>query len=456
MIKRLWSDRSLFLKLIAILVLVTFAVNLSVVLFFHRFSIGPRKAFGRYVQGCTHYILNDLGNPPSLERAKELGEQLGLAFRVESPDRSFATEEGLANSEAVEFHSRPEPPLPPPPGWTPSGPGEEPPVPVREIRFGHAEGRPYMMMEEGTTRLLVSPQFPVVENGSAEWTRLFALLVMISSALVLAWAVLRKIFAPLAGLDAGVRQVAEGNLEVKLPEGGNDELGHLSRAFNQMTLRVRQNLHSKEQLLYNVSHELRSPLSRMKLSLEFLPDSKPKTALAEEVREMEGMIDELLESARLESTYGVLSLASLEMGSLLRGLCERGPGVCTLVAEQSAKFMGDAHRLERLFGNLLQNAFKHSPAGVAVEVRVETTPGWVQVKVSDQGPGIPPADLPFLFEPFYRVDKSRSLKTGGYGLGLSLARQIALAHGGSIEVSSPPGQGATFVVKLPTSGPPSP
>ena len=436
MIKRLWSDRSLFVKLVAILVLVTLVVNLAVVLFFHRFSIGPRKAFGRYIQGCTHYILKDLGDPPSPERAKEVGEQLGIAFRVETPNGSFSTEDWVAPSGEVEFH----------------------PVSVGggELRFGHAEGRPYVMLEQDSNRFLLSPQFPVAESHNAEWARLAALVLMISSALILAWAMLRKIFAPLAGLDAGVRHVTEGNLEVTLKEGGNDELGHLSRAFNQMTLRVRQNLHSKEQLLYNVSHELRSPLSRMKLSLEFLPDSKPKANLTEEVREMEGMIDELLESARLESTYGVLSLAPLEMGSLLRGLCERGPGVCTLVAEQPVKFMGDAHRLERLFGNLLQNAFKHSPAGVAVEVRVQSSPGWVQVKVSDQGPGIPAADLPFLFEPFYRVDKSRSLKTGGYGLGLSLARQIALAHGGSIEVNSPPGQGASFVVKLPLNGPPSP
>jgi len=434
MVKHFWSDRSLFLKLVVVLVLVTLMLNFSVALFFHRYSFGPRKAIGQFIRGCTHYVLTGLGEPPSAERAREVSRHLGVALRVESPSGNFSTASWLLPSQKVHFH-----------------PFEQRRMksPIDDVQLGQAEGRPYLMVEQGPHRFLVSPQFPMDNQGG--WVPLILLLGVISGILGFAWVSLRHIFKPLQQLDVGVRQVAKGNLEVRLEANNSDELGNLSASFNQMTQQVRENLHSKEQLLYNVSHELRSPLARMKLSLALMSDSKHHAKLGDEVLQMESMIDELLESARLGSTYGVLNLESLDLTHLLQGLCAQEQ--CRFEGPADAKFYGDARRLERLFLNLIQNGVKYSTEGQPVEVSLSLAPSEAEVRVTDHGIGIPADEIPFVFEPFYRVDKSRNTGTGGYGLGLSLCKQVAEAHEGSIEVQSTPGEGTTFVVRLPLNQP---
>ena len=436
MIKHFWSDRSLFLKLVVVLVLVTFMLNLAVAFFFHRYSLGPRKAFGQFIRGCTHYVLDSLGTPPNPKRAYEISRHLGVALRIESPNGGFSTSPWMLESSQVIFQ----------------GPqkGEDRILP-QDIKFGHGEGHPYLMLQQGPHRFLVSPQFPMDNQG--RWVPLLILLTVISGILGFTWFALRHIFKPLQQLDAGVRQVAQGNLDVQLEATNGDELGHLSESFNQMTRRVRQNLHSKEQLLYNVSHELRSPLARMKLSLEFLPESKPKSSLGEEVRQMEAMIQELLESARLDSAHGVLNVVPVDLALLLKNLCDREQ--CSFDGPTPLWVQGDSLRLERLFNNLIQNGIKYAPADEPVGLKLSTIGGDAQVEVYDKGAGIPSEEIPYLFEPFYRVDKSRSSKTGGYGLGLSLCKQIAEAHQGQIEVQSQLGQGTRFLVKLPIGGPTS-
>jgi len=438
MIKHFWSDRSLFLKLVLVLLLVTMVLNFSVALFFHRYSFGPRKAVGQFIRGCTHYVMAGLGNPPNAARAMEVSRHLGVALRIESPEGNFSTTNWILPSNLVRF--RP---------YRRHGPEESP---LDDVLFGQAGGRPYLMVDQGPYRFLVSPEFPM-DNKDSLWP-LLALLGVISAVLGFAWMTLRHIFKPIQRLDAGVRQVAKGNFDVQLEATRGDELGHLSESFNQMTKQVRENLHSKEQLLYNVSHELRSPLARMKLSLAMMPETKHKDNLGEEVLQMESMIDELLESARLGSTYGVLNLEELDIIGLLEGLCrQEGCAFTGLDAQGIDRIYieGDSRRLERMFSNLIQNGIKYSPGKEPVEVELSLQGGWVQVLVVDHGIGIPGEEIPFVFEPFYRVDKSRSSQTGGYGLGLSLCQQIAEAHQGKIEVHSQSEVGTTFTVRLPLS-----
>lgn len=432
-------NRSLFLKLILVLALVALLVNLAVAAFFSHFLAKPRKVFGQFIRGCTHYVMESLGDPPNRQQALAVGERMGLEFRYELPEGGFATADWVPFSREVEFHRH--------------GPGRfGPPESLRHghrpMRFGHMENRPVLQFDQGPGKLLAVPRFTLSDREP--WPELLGLLGFLSLLLIGSWYTLRRLFRPLEALDGAVREVTAGNLKVQVPVKGQDELGNLSKAFNQMTEGIRQSLHSKEQLLYNVSHELRSPLTRMRLSVEFLPEGKQRQTLVEELSQMDAMIDELLESARLDSAHGLLEKAPVDLGQLLTGLAQQQPGRVELsLPEQAVVLTGDFKRLERLFRNLIENGLKYSPEGSPVEVSLQVSGGAVQIEVCDQGPGVPLEDRPHLFEPFYRVDKSRSVKTGGYGLGLALVKQIAEAHQGQVSLDESRTQGACFKVELP-------
>jgi signal transduction histidine kinase len=213
---------------------------------------------------------------------------------------------------------------------------------------------------------------------------------------------------------------------------------------------------ARDRLLLDVSHELRSPLTRIKVALEFVRDEPVKERIQQEVAELEAMVTELLESERLNSHYGGVSLAEADLMPLVRELAEtyneHEPGVQVIAAPSSVFLKLDGHRIRAALRNVLENALKHSPLDQGpVEIRVETDTEAAHVSVRDHGPGIPSDERTLIFEPFYRVDKSRTRATGGYGLGLSLAKKIMMAHGGDIVVAGDSGQGSTFTLRFPFS-----
>ena len=212
-------------------------------------------------------------------------------------------------------------------------------------------------------------------------------------------------------------------------------------------------IRARDQLLLDVSHELRSPLTRMKVALELLPEGDKRQRIAADVAEMESMITELLELERLREGRG-LRRERRDLVPLLREVVEsfqdRPPGArfMTTAAEIQAEVDGD--KIRTVIRNLLENAIKYSLSeSLPVEVAVQDDAGEITIRVTDDGPGIPEEDLANLFEPFYRVDRSRSKKSGGYGLGLSICKRIAEAHGGGITVANRAPRGAVFTLTLP-------
>jgi len=278
------------------------------------------------------------------------------------------------------------------------------------------------------------------------------LLVMVAI-FVITYAVLRRLLRPLQTLGEGVAKLSEGQLDFVVPIRTRDEFGALTGAFNQMIGRVREMVLARDQLLLDVSHELRSPLTRMKVALELLPEGEKRQRIAADVAEMEIMISELLELERLRAGRGIKT-ARQDLMPLLREIAEsfqeRPPGVVIASAPPKLLLDVDAEKMRTVFRNLLENAVKFSLADSrAVKILVSQEEERVSIRVTDDGPGIPEDDLANLFEPFYRVDRSRSKKTGGYGLGLSICKRILEAHGGSIAVENNPGRGATFILTLP-------
>jgi len=244
-------------------------------------------------------------------------------------------------------------------------------------------------------------------------------------------------------------------LALAAPGGGAGVvLGARGDTFNHMVRRVRDMVATRDELLLDVSHELRSPITRMKVALDLLPDSEKKQTLESDVAEVEAMITEILEIERLKDGRGGLRPQPHDVVQLVReavdAFGDRGSGVRLAGSPGEVMLEVDAGRVKTVLKNLLENAVNLSPPdSQPVEVSVTENEGKLVVGIEDDGPGIPPADLPHLFEPFFRVDRSRSKRTGGYGLGLSMWKRIMEAHGGNIAAENIPDRGARFVLTFP-------
>ena len=282
---------------------------------------------------------------------------------------------------------------------------------------------------------------------------LLALLLFMALVILAAQIVLRHLLEPLRALGAAVAQIGAGQLDVRVPIRTDDEFGRLTDAFNQMAERVRGMIRSRDQLLVDVSHELRSPLTRMKVALELPAGDIQHARLSDDVAEMERMVSELLELERLSTGRGV-SAARHDLLRILREVAaryeDRPPGV-RVVASAGEMFLDlDADKIRTVLQNLLENAIKYSlPDSQPITLRADETSGAIVVHVTDDGIGIPAADAERVFEPFYRVDPSRSKRTGGYGLGLSICKRVMEAHGGKITVERHSPRGTSFVLTFP-------
>jgi signal transduction histidine kinase len=268
-----------------------------------------------------------------------------------------------------------------------------------------------------------------------------------------AYAFQKRLLRPVRLLDDGVERLSKGDLNVTVPVLTHDEFGVLTDAFNKMVGRVRQMVEARDQLLLDVSHELRSPLTRLKVALALLPDDENRSGMVGDLNEMEAMIAELLEMERLRDgrgirleTHNLVSVIHEVAGNYRKG----PPGIRIVSPLREVRMEIDKDKIKTVLKNLLDNAVKFGfPDSLPVAIDLEQNADTVTLRIRDDGPGIPHADIANLFEPFYRVDRSRSKKTGGYGLGLSICKRIMEAHGGSIAVTNNPGRGASFVLSFP-------
>ena len=279
----------------------------------------------------------------------------------------------------------------------------------------------------------------------------FAVLLFVMGAVVLsAHAVLKRLLLPLRALTEGVGRLSAGQLDVVVPNSTNDEFGTLTEAFNQMVGRVKEMIRARDQLLLDVSHELRSPVTRMKVALELMPDGEQRRRLAADVGEMERMIAELLELERLRDLRGITT-ARHDLMPIVREVVDSfqssAPGVCLRAESHAIHLDIDAEKIRAVLRNLLENAAKYSlPTSRPVEISVLETAEAVLIRITDDGVGIPAGDVDRVFEPFFRVDRSRSKTTGGYGLGLSICKRVMEAHGGTIAMESREVRGTTFTM----------
>ena len=263
---------------------------------------------------------------------------------------------------------------------------------------------------------------------------------------------LQRQLRPLAELQDGVEAVARGHFDTHVPVVRNDEIGRVASAFNEMTARVGGMVEDRERLLADVSHELRSPLARMKVALELMPASDKREAIVHDVREMEQLTSALLEREALRSRVGKLATETVDLAALLRDVVAtigaRAPGI-ELGCGGEVSLQADPALLRMLAHNLIDNALKFSrPESGPVTVRCEDETEQVLLHVCDDGIGIPASEATRVLEPFVKLDRARGHRTG-HGLGLNLCQRIVQLHGGTIRLLPREPRGTEVVVELP-------
>jgi signal transduction histidine kinase len=253
-------------------------------------------------------------------------------------------------------------------------------------------------------------------------------------------------------LRTGVDAVSEGDFSTRVPVVRNDEIGKVARAFNQMTGRVQQMMDDRERLLADVSHELRSPLARIKVALELLPQGDKRDSISQDIREMESLTTALLEREQIRTQAGQADIETINLialaGDVIDGFGNTPPGVELNVPPQSVEITGDVALIKILIQNLVENALKFSlPDSTTVKVSLRQSDDAVQLIVEDDGQGIPEDQLETVFEPFVKLNPARGHRAG-YGLGLNLCQRIVHAQGGSIEIQAREKRGVRVLVSF--------
>ena len=269
--------------------------------------------------------------------------------------------------------------------------------------------------------------------------------------------IIRRLTKRLEALEHGVKQWGEGNLSLRLPQDGHDEVAALALGFNVAATRVQTLLLSHKALLANASHELRSPLTRIRMGLELL-DSQPgaafKDEIARNIQELDQLIDEILLASRLDASETDIGTQEVvDLAGLAAEECARtGAELQTGGQAHGLLVQGVSRLLRRMLRNLLENARRHAASDVTLGVQLKQ--GNVVIRVCDNGPGVPSDLRERIFEPFYRLPGATE-RDGGVGLGLALVKSIVLRHGGTVVCEGRPTGGACFVVVLPQALVPS-
>ena len=273
----------------------------------------------------------------------------------------------------------------------------------------------------------------------------------------------RRALKPVDKIAQTAQEIEESDLSRRINVNTKDELGRLAATLNEMIGRLEKAFQRQKQFTSDASHELRTPLAVIEAeSTLALQKERPSSdyqqsleIISQESRQMSSLIDQLLTLARADAGKEQWNFTEVNLGKLITNLSTDVEVLCQekglsfqLGQTQDLVVKGDEARLRELFMNLLDNAIRYTPAPGTVSVSLRREGQMAVVAIMDTGIGIPAEDIPFIFERFYRVDKSRSRAEGGSGLGLAICRHIAEAHGGKIEVESQVGAGSTFSVWL--------
>ena len=395
-----------------------------------RLPMALDDASGRRIGASESYLRREADAPPGLRR--------GIAIRLDDGRTLWIARRPM----------RPGGPGAGPQGMGPEGSG---PGPWR--RDGPpAEGAPGgWRTGPAMTSLTGLPTLPGLPGGASLVLLLGVLFLGVAAG---AWPVVRRLTRRLEALKAGVEAFGGGALHQRVAEQGQDEVAAVAASFNRAAARVESLVRSHQNLLANASHELRSPLARMKMAVSLLPAAEGaarERLLAEvnaDVAELDALVEEVLLASRLDASAEAPPAALVELLALATEEASRAGVGANGVEGVTVEVQGDERLLRRALRNLLENARRYAGGDVSVYVGPTAQGPGVEVRVCDRGPGVPAAYAERIFEPFFRLP-GHAEREGGVGLGLSLVRQIAQRHGGGVRCEPREGGGSCFVLTLP-------
>ncbi len=318
----------------------------------------------------------------------------------------------------------------------------------------------------GALVLSVPISSTVAQIELIKWQMLLVSIATGVGAIILIAAFSGGMLKPIRQLTQGISKIAQGDFTQRVKVQGNSEMAQLADTFNEMSERLENLDHTRNEFMANASHELKTPMSTIKILVESLQHQKemdPEITrellgdVASEIDRMSLLVGDLLSLVRLdEQEKSSVPFVEFCISGVLMQVCD----ILTPIAYQrdieldlkitaDIYFTGDEAKLKRVFINLIDNAIKYSEDGSIVTVNLSASADSIVFSVRDHGVGIAEEDIPYIFDRFYRVDKTRSRQTGGTGLGLSIVKSIVLLHGGLIDVNSKRGEGTTIQVTFP-------
>jgi signal transduction histidine kinase len=292
-------------------------------------------------------------------------------------------------------------------------------------------------------------------------------LIAVAIAILLTFFLSRRILSPVKAITSAARHFGRGDFSHRVDADVKGELGELAQSFNTMADDLEHTQQLRRNMVADIAHELRTPLSNLSGYLEAIRDGVIKAdenvirSLNEEAATLARLIDDLQELSLADAgelklviqTENIARLIKEAVTAVKPKAAARGLSLTTRLARGLPGAAVDAHRIKQVLRNLLENAVAHTGKGGKITVAARADEKMINISVTDTGEGIPAAELPLIFERFYRVDKSRTRETGGSGLGLTIAKRLVEAHGGTISAESRPGQGSTFAFTVPVARP---
>ena len=381
--------------------------------------------FTRHVES----IIEDIGTPPNLSNAMRLASELNWTINIRNPIMEWSSDpENRLNVDASQY--------------------QESLTVDAEMRTINGED----VIRVGRGGYDFYMYRSAQDEQSFNYFVLYTALALATLILFLNYLMVNKMLNPVRLLKQGAERIRQGDLNYRVKSNLQDELGELTESINHMADSLQSMLEAKRQLLMAISHELRTPITKAKLRMEFMPESDEKDQLKEDIDEIDLLISDLLEAERLNNDHSVLVSEPVMLASFVRSITEQFEAYSgelrVNTPNHDLEFEIDKLRIRLLITNLLNNAIRHGK-GNLIKVRVSFSENQGVIEVNDNGEGISEEHISQITEPFYRADSSRQRNTGGFGLGLYLCRLIAQAHGGEMVITSQLEQGTQISISLP-------
>ena len=381
--------------------------------------------FTRHVES----IIEDIGTPPNLSNAMRLASELSWTINIRNPIMEWSSDaQNRLDVDSSQYQE------------SLTSDAEMRTINGEDIIRVNRDGYDFYMYRSAQ------------EEGLFNYFVLYTALALAALILFLNYFMVNKMLNPVRLLKQGAERIRQGDLGYRVKSNLQDELGELTESINHMADSLQSMLEAKRQLLMAISHELRTPITKAKLRMEFMPESDEKDQLKEDINEIDLLISDLLEAERLNNDHSALVSERVLLANFVRSIAEsfksNNGEIEIQIPVNDLEFEIDKLRIRLLITNLLNNAVRHGK-GNLINVGVSFSGDRGIIEVKDNGEGISEEHITQITEPFYRADSARQRNTGGFGLGLYLCRLIAQAHGGEMIIVSQEGQGTQITVNLP-------